>query len=449
MRQWLSILLTAACLLFYPFAAFAADYGSQSSQTQQVPPVAQPLVREGDFAIKLAAELDLGNPADEASAEDLLTKAGVVPANGWLSDYPVTPEIIGQLQGSIAKAAAEGGLPMNTDEATRGLYTVASQMNLPVPAGPSTSEPESQQPSAVQSNPTVINNYYNDQGPPIITYYPPPYYDAYLYDWVPYPAFWFGFWFPGFYICHSFTTVVVIQDHDFDRGRDFDHGRRGIVSNRVIDPITRRVAVVDPVTKTSSGAVRPVSMLRTEQGGRSFRNISEMRRGYGMSLTGNRARQGTFANGTRGISGFRTPEARRSAEAIYSQSVERMRAGRGPQHSTMNGYERRFGMPSGQGGRFPGTPNSPVRTFNAPSRGNDEWRSVSPGPRSPSWQYRSPSRGGEWRPGTAGTASRSLSAPVARGNRGWSSRPSSGGGLQGTGVARGRVFSNGMCRGRC
>ncbi len=439
MRQWLLILLTAACLLVYPFAAFGADYGSQSSQTQQVPPVAQPLVREGDFAIKLAAELDLGNPADEASAEDMLAKAGIVPANGWLSDYPVTPEIVGQLQSSLAKAAAEGRLPMNADEATRGLYSVASRMNLPVPSGPSTSEPESQQPSAVQSNPTVINNYYNDQGPPIVTYYPPPYYDAYLYDWVPYPAFWFGYWFPGFYICHSFTTVVVVRDDDFG-----DRGRRGIVSNRVIDPVTRRIAVVDPITKTSAG-VRPVSMLRTDSGG-SFRNITEMRRGYGMSATGG-TRQGTIVNGPRGISGFRTPEARRSAEAIYSQSVERMRTGRGPER-TVNGYERRFSMPSGQGGRFPGMPKSPVRTFNAPARGNDKWRSVSPGPRSPLRQYHSPSRGGEWRsPGMPGAASRSLSAPVARGNRGWSFRPSSGEGLH-TGVGR-RVFSNGMCRGRC
>ena len=139
MKQWLSI-ATAACLLLFPFAAVAADYGSQPSQSQQVPPVAQQLVREGDFAIKLAAELDLGNPGDEANAEDLLTQAGIMPENGWLSDYPMTPEIIGQLQSSIAKAASEGNLPMNTDEATKGLYAVASRMNLPTPAD-STSAP--------------------------------------------------------------------------------------------------------------------------------------------------------------------------------------------------------------------------------------------------------------------------------------------------------------------
>src|SRR5574337_680895 len=107
MKKWLSIMM-AASLLLYPFAAFAADYGSQTSQTQQVPPVAQTLVREGDFAVKLAAELDLGTPDNEATAEDMLAKAAVVPSNGWISDYPMTPEIVGQLQSSIAKAAEEG-----------------------------------------------------------------------------------------------------------------------------------------------------------------------------------------------------------------------------------------------------------------------------------------------------------------------------------------------------
>ena len=128
MKRSLSYVV-AAGLLLYPFAAFAAeDYGSQqSTQTQQVPPVAQTLVREGDFAIKLAAELDLGNPADEAAAEDMLVKAGVAPLNGWVSDYPMTPQIIGQLQSSVSKAASEGKIPMNAEQATKGLNYLAEQ----------------------------------------------------------------------------------------------------------------------------------------------------------------------------------------------------------------------------------------------------------------------------------------------------------------------------------
>src|SRR5574342_1324734 len=119
MKKWLSILL-AAGLLLYPFAGFAQDYGPSTSQEQQAPPVAQTLVREGDFAIKLAVELKLGNPENEAAAEDMLAKAGVTPLNGWISDYPMTPQIVGQIQDSITKAAAEGKLPLNSEEAIKG-----------------------------------------------------------------------------------------------------------------------------------------------------------------------------------------------------------------------------------------------------------------------------------------------------------------------------------------
>lgn len=33
-------------------------------------------------------------PENEAVAEDMLAKKEVAPVNGWISDYPVTPEII-------------------------------------------------------------------------------------------------------------------------------------------------------------------------------------------------------------------------------------------------------------------------------------------------------------------------------------------------------------------
>src|SRR5208337_3787364 len=253
MKKWLAVVF-AAGLLLYPFAGIAQDYGPQTSQGQQVPPVAQVLVREGDFAIGLAAELNLGNPANEAEAEDMLVRAGVSPLNGWIPDYPMTPEIIGQVADSIAAAAGEGKLLMNAGDATTVLYSLASQMNLPAPAGPGAgAAPE------VQSNPTVVNNYYYDEGPPIISYYPPPVDYVYLYDWVPYPVVWFGFRFPGFYICHNFTTRVIVHDGPFA-------GRRAIVSNRIIDPVTRTVTAIDPVVRTSTGWVRPMTALRSGNG---------------------------------------------------------------------------------------------------------------------------------------------------------------------------------------
>jgi hypothetical protein len=352
MNKLLSMVMTAS-LLLYPFATFAADYGSQPSQTQQVPPVAQALVREGYFAVKLAASLELGSPTNEAEAEDMLAKAGVAPLNGWISDYPMTPEIVGQLQESISKAAGEGKLSMNSEEATKGLYSLATQMALPTPSGEGTTTPEGIKTPAGQSDLQSINDYYYEQGPPIITYYPPPVYYGYLYDWVPYPVVWFGFWFPGYYVCNSFTRVVWVNSRPF------------IVSNNVIDHHGRRVAVVDPVVRTNMGTVRPITTLRTEDG-RTFRNLTDLRNG--INLKGpNAGRQGAYSNGSFRTQGFRSPEAMRNAEAIYSRSVERMGTG----------IVREGGMARGREGKT-FDPVAPERTYNGTARRGGERRFFSP-----------------------------------------------------------------------
>ncbi len=306
MKKWLSI-LSAALLLLYPFATFAADYGSQASQTQQVPPVAQALVREGDFAIKLAATLDLGNWTDESAAEDILAKAGVTPLNGWISDYPMTPQIVGQLEDSIAAAAAANNVPMSRDEATQRLYALTAELNLASPVGSGATAP------SAPADSTYVADYYADAGPPIITYYPPPVDYVYLYDWVPYPVFWFGFWFPGFFICHNFTTTVVVTHTAFVT-------RTAIVSNRIFNPVTRSVFVVDPVVRTSSGTVLPVTALRTGSG-HMFRTTSDIRQGFNMAGV-SAVRQETFTKTALGTGGFRSTGARKSAEAIMSRNVQ-------------------------------------------------------------------------------------------------------------------------------
>ncbi len=343
-------MLTAA-LLLYPFAGFAQDY-VQTSQRQQAPPVAQTLVREGDFAVRLAAELNLGKPENEALAEDMLARAGVSPMNGWISDYPMTPEIIGQLGDSITAAAGEGKLPMTAGEATKGLYSLASTMNLPTPAGPGTGTmPEA------PSNSTVVNNYYYDQGPPVVSYYPPPADYAYLYAWVPYPAFWFGFWFPGYYICHNFTTTVIVSNPVFVT-------RRAVVSNQFIDPVTRRVAVVDPVVRTGAGAIRPMTALRTGSG-QLFRNAADMRRGSMMSGV-SPVRTGTAAFGSAArTGGFRTAESRRGAQAIYSRSVHGMSVRKGSESA----------MPRSSGAHK-STPGDVGRSYNGPSRSSEGWNAA-------------------------------------------------------------------------
>jgi hypothetical protein len=427
MKKWLTIIGTAA-LLLYPFAAIAADYGSQPLQDQKTPPVAQTLVREGDFAIKLAAELDLGKPSDEATAEDMLATAGVVPSNGWLSDYPMTPEIIGQLKDAVSTAAAEGKLKMGNEEAVKGLYYLAAQMNLPTPAGTgSEAQQGSEQTPAAPPNPSVVNNYYYDQGPPVITYYPPPYDYWYMYNWVPYPVFWFGFWFPGFYICHNFTTVVVSPVF-LDRR---------VVTNHVIDPVTRRVAIVDPVSRVN-GRVRPGTVLRTANG-RTFNNLPEMRREMGR-LPANSPEARTPAVRDRG---FTTRESQSGAKNIYRRSVDQSSA----PASRLNSRESRLGgggaygptrQSNGQAHRYAEPAPSGRSYHDGPSLRGGKRQAA---PRMLERSYNNNYNYGGSRQGRGGsyssprTPERTFQAPVTRGSGGRESTSLFNGGRQ----ERGRV----------
>ena len=303
------IICAAASLFLFPFATRAADIGPQDAQTYAVPPVAQPLVREGDFAVNLAALYGLGAPANETEAEDLLSSAGVIPLNGWISDYPVTPEVLGQLQEAAARAATEGRLSMTADKATQLLYDLASQKNLPVPAGPG-SKADAAQKAPEQP---AIYNYYAGYGPPIITYYPPPPAYFYLYAWVPYPVWWYGYWYSGFYICNNFSTTIVVGS------------RTVFVRNRYVDPMTRRVVRIEPVVRGTGDTVHPRTILRTNDG-KFYRNIHEMRQGI-VSGDVEHGGRGTHAIRPPGAGGFRSPHDRRSAEDIYRRSLEHKGAG--------------------------------------------------------------------------------------------------------------------------
>jgi hypothetical protein len=111
---------------------------TQSAQTgrasTKASPISQALIREGDFAIKLAEALKVVRAQSEAEAESMLTSAGIVPRNGWIADYPITPDIVGELQNAIAEAADSGKLAMKKSEATKAFQDLISQQNLPVRA---------------------------------------------------------------------------------------------------------------------------------------------------------------------------------------------------------------------------------------------------------------------------------------------------------------------------
>ena len=71
------------------------------AQSGGPPPIEQQLVREGEFAVRLASTLGVSAAADEVEAESRLGEVGITPRNGWIADYPVTPDIVGELQKAV------------------------------------------------------------------------------------------------------------------------------------------------------------------------------------------------------------------------------------------------------------------------------------------------------------------------------------------------------------
>jgi hypothetical protein len=250
------------------------------------PPIAQTLVREGDFAIKLAEALKIGTAKSEAEAESMLALAGITPKNGWIADYPMTPDIVGELEEAVAQAADAQKLALGKDEALKALRTVAVEQELPIIAEGPDQYTESPPPTTPEyTTPSEIDNYYYTEGPPVVTYYPPPWDYYYLYAWIPGPFWYSGFYFPGFFILH-----------DFHRGIH-RHGHVSFVTNHRRDPGTGRVFAVDPARRHSPGSfggrdahrMRGFDSTAARNGARSIFERSHGRVGSGntsMSLPG-------------------------------------------------------------------------------------------------------------------------------------------------------------------
>ncbi len=300
------------------------------AQTEQIkaapPPIEQPLTREGDFAIRLAAALGLGTTEDEVEAENLLGSAGIAPRNGWIADYPVTPDIISELQKSVGDAADAKKIALNRDEALAGLGKVNTELSLAVK--PYTGEEPTEvtaEEAAGYPDPTVINNYYYEEGPPVVTYYAPPPDYYYLYSWVPSPFWWFDFWFPGYFILRDFHRPF------------FYNNRVVFFSNHFNDVRAHRVFRIDPVARFR---------------GRTFAGIG--------------------APHTRGFLSTGVP---RSAERIFNGPHTRGFTG-GRTFAPTSRAGRTFTPPARGGGQMHAPTSRGGRTFSAPSRGGG--RSVPP-----------------------------------------------------------------------
>jgi hypothetical protein len=236
-------------VFFVLIPAFA--YAQTAQQEGASAPLSQPLVREGTFAVMLAQDLKVGGPSSETEAESELSAAGITPRNGWIADYPVTPDIIGELQVSIGAAADSGKISMGKEAALTEFNAVLAEEKLDVRAGGSEENVEE---AAPYPDTSELSNYYYDEGPPVVTYYAPPPDYAYLYTWVPYPFWWTDFWFPGFFILGDFDVDIHHHHgHEFHHGHGFHHGRDEFVTNHFRDSATGRMGRIDPAHRWQGG----------------------------------------------------------------------------------------------------------------------------------------------------------------------------------------------------
>jgi len=212
------------------------------AQTEQgrggPPPVSQPMVSEGMLAVSLASALGVRSTTDAIEAESSLGDVGVAPHNGWIADYPVTPDIAAELQQAVMAAADQSQLPMTRDEASKRYADTLASMGLTV--RPYTSgESAMNNPVSCENypNPATVISSYSSDGPPIVTYYcpPPDYY--YLYSWVPYPFWWSDFWFPGFFVLKDFHRHVFVHRHPVLFTNHFNDVKRHRMFR--IDPVDR------------------------------------------------------------------------------------------------------------------------------------------------------------------------------------------------------------------
>jgi hypothetical protein len=266
MKKYLA-LLTVTLLMLSPAIA-GAEIGQA---TADGPPIAQKLVREGDFAVELTDVFNLGPVGTEEEAESVLTSVGIAPRNGWVSDYPVTPDVIGELQAVIAAAADSNALGMYREHALAAFGDLLDQLGLPpITTDDSDQYTEDTQPPMSAETGSYVDSgglvdYYGGLGPPVVTYYTPPspYYP--LYSWVSYP-FWCGrSFFRGFFVLRRFNCPipVALVRHHGSRVVIISRPVRKVVTNRVIDPASHKAVIIDPPRRSTDPTFRLIPSTPT------------------------------------------------------------------------------------------------------------------------------------------------------------------------------------------
>ncbi len=381
--------------------------GAPSQETaKQPPPIAQTLVREGDFAVKLTEALKIGKANSEAEAESMLASAGITPKNGWIADYPMTPDIIGELEKAVGESADAHKLALGKNEALKVLRTVAVEQELPIVAEGSDEYGESPPPTTPEyTAPSEIDNYYYAEGPPVVTYYPPPWDYYYLYAWVPGPFWCSGFYFPGFFILHDFHRGIHRNGHAY------------VVTNHWRDPGTGRISAVDPARRYASRNLggrdtRPTRGFNATEVRSGARSIVERSRGrlnsgnMSMSTLGRGPNQTNPAysrpgrsdgrrqvyNKEGGISGFSGRNGNDRRPPAANLGIRRIPGETGSQGMRDRNFGRRPESMSRQNGMNPQRPFAgETRSFSSRSQGSQ--RSFGPSPQAGGRQSGSSSMG--------------------------------------------------------
>jgi len=88
----------------------------------------QPLVLpQGDFAVQLVDDLNIGQPQNEAQAQNMLSAIGIEPINGWAAGQPVTALIIVEIEKKVARAADAGKLRVGKDQALKAVRHIRAK----------------------------------------------------------------------------------------------------------------------------------------------------------------------------------------------------------------------------------------------------------------------------------------------------------------------------------
>ena len=128
------------------------------------------------------------------------------PGTGGLPIIPWTPDVAGELQKSVGDAADSKRLKIPKDEAVKRLHATLANLELSIIPGQTTASGT----APAYPDPDELNDYYADEGPPVYTYYNPPPDYYYLYEFIPYPFWWYDLWFPGILRAHRLPQARVL-----------------------------------------------------------------------------------------------------------------------------------------------------------------------------------------------------------------------------------------------